>query len=433
MSCKDIESCNFTFKILGENDIVAANSDVADFLGKSINAAGDDKKYVCLITGEKTVPVMTHGGFSIGGSAGVKLVSFQTSSGYDSYYKEQGENAPVSLYAELAYTSALSTLLSSKSNRLGIGGLQMVFWSDSEKSEIENVFGSLFGIPAKDNPDAWVSSISALYKSVFSGREQILEDRKFFVLGLAANKARMIVRFFVADTERAIGARIAEHFSDFDMVRKAGERQLFSVFNILSCISPENKIEKIPPNIEGALISAVLSGGMYPRTLQLQCLNRIRADRVINRIRAAILKAYLNRKNRILNNSEREIKVSLDIENNDVGYLCGRLFAVLERIQETALGKQINATIVDRFYGAASSTPILVFGRLINLSNHHLSKIENQVAVVFLKKTIGEIMDKMPASEFPSHLSLDGQSRFAIGYYQQRQDFFKSKEENMEK
>lgn len=116
--------------------------------------------------------------------------------------------------------------------------------------------------------------------------------------------------------------------------------------------------------------------------------------------------------------------MSLDIENNDTGYLCGRLFAVLERIQETALGKQINATIVDRFYGAASSTPMSVFGRLIDLSNHHLSKIENQAAVVFLKKTIGEIMDKMPASGFPSHLSLDGQSRFAIGYYQQRQDFF---------
>ena len=433
MSCKDIESCDFTFKILGGNDIVAAHPDVADFLGKSINASREGKKYVCLITGEKTVPVMTHGGFSMGGSFNVKLVSFQKKQGYDSYHKEQGENAPVSSYAELAYTSALSTLLSSKSNQLGIGGLKMVFWSDSEKSEIENVFGSLFGIPAKDNPDAWVSSISALYKSVFSGREQILEDRKFFVLGLAANKTRMIVRFFVADTERAIGARIAQHFSDFDMVRKPSERQLFSVFNILSCISPENKIEKIPPNIEGALISAVLSGGMYPRTLQLLCLNRIRADRVINRIHAAILKAYLNRKNRILNNSEREIKVSLDIENNNTGYLCGRLFAVLERIQETALGKQINATIVDRFYGAASSTPMSVFGHLIGLSNHHLSKIENQAAVVFLKKTIGEIMDKMPASGFPSHLSLDGQSRFAIGYYQQRQDFFKSKEENMEK
>lgn len=210
--CVKIAGCNITFRLRGETEIVAANPDVADFLGKSINAAGDDKKYVCLITGEKTVPVMTHGGFSIGGSAGVKLVSFQTSRGYDSYYKEQGENAPVSLYAELAYTSALSTLLSGKSNRLGIGGLQMVFWSDSEKSEIENVFGSLFGIPAKDNPDGWVSSISALYKSVFSGREQILEDRKFFVLGLAANKARMIVRFFVADTERARRAHCGTFF-----------------------------------------------------------------------------------------------------------------------------------------------------------------------------------------------------------------------------
>lgn len=428
--CVKIAGCNVTFKIDGTREIVAENSDVADFLGRSMNTSSDGQKFVCLITGEKTAPVMTHGGFTIGATAGVKLVSFQASSGYDSYFKKQGENAPVSLYAELAYTSALSNLLSSKTNRVGIGGLQIVFWSDSEHSEIENDFGSLFGISASDNPDGWVSSISALYKSVFTGREQALEDRKFFVLGVDANKTRMIVRFFIADTERAIGRRIAEHFSDFDMVRKPSERELFSVFNILSAVSQGNDVKNIPPNIEGALVSSILSGGMYPQSLQLQCLNRIRADRVITRIRAAILKAYLNRKNRILNNKEREIKVSLDIENNDAGYLCGRLFAVLERIQETALGKNVNATIVDRFYGSASATPMLVFGRLIDLSNHHLSKIDNQATVVFLKKAIGEIMNKMPASGLPSHLSLDEQSRFAIGYYHQRQDFFKSKEEN---
>ena len=428
--CVKIAGCNVTFKIDGSTEIVAENSDVADFLGKSINASGDGQKYVCLITGEKAVPVMTHGGFTIGGTAGVKLVSFQTSSGYDSYYKEQGENAPVSLYAELAYTSALSCLLSSKTNRVGIGGLQIVFWSDSEQSDIENTFGSLFGIPSKDNPDQWTNSISTLYKSVFSGRQKIPEDRRFFVLGVESNKARMIVRFFVADTERIIGARIAEHFSDFDMIRKPNDREFFSVFNILSSISQGNDVKNIPPNIEGALISSILSGGMYPQSLQLQCLNRIRADRVVNRIRAAVLKAYLNRKNRILNNKEREIKVSLDIENNNIGYLCGRLFAVLERIQESALGKNVNATIVDRFYGSASSTPISVFGRLIDLSNHHLSKIENQATAVFLKKEMGAVMEKIPASGFPSHLSLDGQSRFAIGYYHQRQDFFKPKEEN---
>lgn len=428
--CTKIAGCNVTFKVLGSKGIVAEHSDVADFLGKSMNVAGDGQKFVCLITGEKTVPVMTHGGFTIGATAGVKLVSFQTSSGYDSYYKKQGENAPVSLYAELAYTSALSSLLSGKTNRIGIGGLQIVFWGDSEKSGIENVFGSLFGLPAKDNPDAWNSSISALYKSMFTGRKQILGDVRFFVLGLDLNKARMIVRFFVADTEQKIGESIAAHFSDFEIIRKPSEHEFFSVFNILSSISQGNKIDNIPPNIEGSLISAVLSGGMYPQTFRLQCLNRIRADRIINRIRAAILKAYLNRKNRILNNKEREIKVSLDIENNDVGYLCGRLFAVLERIQEAALGKHINATIVDRFYGSASSTPMLVFGRLIDLSNHHLSKMENRATVAFLKKTIGEIMDKMPSTGFPSHLSLDEQSRFAIGYYHQHQEFFKPKAKN---
>ena len=427
--CSKKAGCNVTFKICGK-ELVVENPDVADFLAKTMNTSSDGQKFICLITGEKTAPVMTHGGFTIGKTAGVKLVSFQTSSGYDSYYKDQGENAPVSLYAESAYTAALSSLLASKTNHVRIGDLQIVFWSDSKNSEIENVFGSLFDIPKKDNPDAWSSSISALYKSVFSGRKQVFEDRKFFVLGICSNKARMVVRFFIADTEQAIGARIAEHFSDFEIIRSSYDNKLFSIFNILTCISQGNKIENIPPNIEGGLISAILSGGMYPKSLQMQCTNRIRADRIINRIRAAILKAYLNRKNRILNSKEREIKVSLDIENNDIGYLCGRLFAVLERIQESALGKNVNATIVDRFYGSASSTPMLVFGRLIDLSNHHLSKIANQGTVIFLKKSISEIMDKIPATGFPAHLSLDEQSRFAIGYYHQRQEFFKSKEEN---
>ena len=120
--------------------------------------------------------------------------------------------------------------------------------------------------------------------------------------------------------------------------------------------------------------------------------------------------------------------MSLDTSNTNPGYLLGRLFAVLEKIQEEA-SPGINATIRDRFYGSASSTPVTAFPHLMKLKNHHLSKLENRGRAVNLEKQIGEIVDKLEAgNSFPSHLSLADQGRFAVGYYHQRQAFFTKKD-----
>ena len=118
--------------------------------------------------------------------------------------------------------------------------------------------------------------------------------------------------------------------------------------------------------------------------------------------------------------------MSLDPTNTNPGYRLGRLFAVLERIQERA-NPGINATIRDRFYGAASGTPVTVFGNLMRLKNHHLSKLENVGERVNYEKLIGEIMSGI--GDFPAHLPLADQGRFAIGYYHQKQDFFTKKSE----
>ncbi len=446
--CKNKGNCNITFRIVNNTELVSSftNKDLFEYVQHDIAPKeGEKQDYVCLITGKKTTPICTHSKVPSGSKT--SLVSFQVDSGFDSYYKEQGYNAPVSKEAELSYVTALNSLYHSPYNRVTIKAnktCDILFWSDSSNSEVESFFGNLFGMIPSDNPDAFVISLQKLISSVKTGKSVTPEDHRFYVLGLeAANQSRLFVRFFINDSERVIGRHIVEHFSDFDIIKNLETKIPFSVYNILLAVAQGNEPKNIPSNIEGALISSILLGGMYPRWLQLQCINRTRMDRKkpktpkekfekkkFEYIRAAILKAYLNRKNRILNNKEREIKVSLDIENNNIGYLCGRLFAVLERIQERALGKDVDATIVDRFYGSASSTPILVFGRLIGLSNHHLSKIDNQATVVFLKKLIGEIMDKMPSSGFPSHLLLDEQSCFAIGYYHQWQDIFKPKEEN---
>ena len=113
--------------------------------------------------------------------------------------------------------------------------------------------------------------------------------------------------------------------------------------------------------------------------------------------------------------------MSLDLENTNIGYRLGRLFAVLEKVQEEA-NPGINATIRDRFYGSASATPVAAFPHLMKLKNHHLSKLENRGRAVNLEKMIGEIIDGI--RDFPTHLSLADQGRFAVGYYHQRQAFF---------
>ena len=119
----------------------------------------------------------------------------------------------------------------------------------------------------------------------------------------------------------------------------------------------------------------------------------------------------------------------IDPANTNIGYRLGRLFAALEKIQSDA-NPGINATIRDRFYAAASSTPVTVFGNLMRLSNHHLSKLEKEKPGLFIvrKQLIGEIM--YPISDFPPHLNLADQGRFAIGYYHQTQDLWTKKAGN---
>jgi CRISPR-associated protein Csd1 len=169
---------------------------------------------------------------------------------------------------------------------------------------------------------------------------------------------------------------------------------------------------------------AILSGLPYPSTLLQAVVRRIRAEQSVNYYRAALIKACLNRSARYLNQME-DITMSLDLNNPHPGYRLGRLFAVLEKIQEEA-SPGLNATIRDRFYGAASSSPVSVFANLMKLKNHHLAKIENRGRAINLEKIIGEIMDGL--DDFPSQLSIHDQGRFAVGYYHQKQSFYKKSE-----
>ncbi len=430
-----ILGCNLSFRIAGEVNIVAEHDDllmeveVKNESDREVQTQSTDG--ICLITGERLPIAILHSVTSIpGGKSGGKLVGFQKNSGYDSYYKEQGMNAQISKKAEDAYTTALKVLLERDSkNKFKIADTSIVFWSKHE-SNFENQFSFFFSAPPKDDPDQNIREVKALFEAIHTGKLYTEGDTPFYILGLAPNAARISIRFWKTGKVADFATNIAKHFEDLEIIRsKNDDREYFSLFNLLSNVSFEFKVDNVPPNLAGKVIESVLDGTKYPDTLQQQCIRRIRAEQHVNRIRAAILKAYLNRKETFYNKNEKLITMSLDLENKNQGYLCGRLFAVLEKIQEDSL-PGINATIKDRYYGAASSTPVTVFGRLLNLSNHHLAKLGGG-SKTYYEKMIQEIMTGVSSNGLPAHLSLDDQSRFAIGYYHQRQYLFtkKNKEE----
>ena len=142
---------------------------------------------------------------------------------------------------------------------------------------------------------------------------------------------------------------------------------------------------------------SVLQGTPYPATFLNAAVRRNRVEQNVSYPRAALIKACLNRALRFSNhNNEREMIMCLDPENTNIGYRLGRLFAALEKIQPEA-NPDLNATIRDRFYGAASSTPVTVFANLMRLSNHHLSKLEKEKRGLFVvrKQMLGEIMSSV--------------------------------------
>lgn len=387
---------------------------------------------ICLISGNHGRVQVLHTATPLPTRASkstAKLHSFNERA-FESYGKRerQGENAPVSKRAAFAYTTALKRLMRRGSNqKLQIGDATTVFWAGRENC-FESDFAAFFDEPTEDNPDAGTKAVAELIAAVEQGVEKRFDDNtRFFVLGLAPNSARIAIRFWHVGTVADMAERIARHFQDIKIVPPTDRHKgppFLSIRLLLRSIAtasskwPEGDPEKIPPNLSGELMRAILEGLPYPETMLHGAIRRIRAGEVVSYPRAAILKACLNRRR---NSKEEKIQMSLDFSNTNSGYRLGRLFAVLERIQEEAAGGhgKINATIRDRFYGAASSAPATVFPMLLRLKNHHLGKITNIGRRKNLEALIGEIVESLPP-RFDPHLSLDNQGRFAVGYYHQR-------------
>ncbi len=384
----------------------------------------------CLVTGDRNVPLAPNEsvikGVWGGQPAGCNIVSFNARA-FESYGKRErnGENAPVSMRASFAYTTSLNYLLASK-QRIQVGDASTVFWAD-RADDLETALPDIFGEPPKDDPDRNTRAVHAMYSALHSGKLGGLEgENRFHVLGLAPNAARISVRFYHCLPLRDLAMRILAHFEDMKVVHGKYDAEYPSLFRLLTAVSVLRKSDNIPPNLGGAVIDAVLAGpnAPYPSLWFNAALNRCRAEQTVNYLRASIIKACLNRNIRRIQSTQKEFQPMLDPTNDSTAYRLGRLFAVLEKIQEEA-SPSINATIRDRYYGAASSTPVAVFTTLLRLKNAHLKKLMAG-RLIWFEKLLGEVLG--PVADFPKHLSLQDQGRFALGYYHQRQDFFTKSE-----
>ncbi len=453
---EEISGANLVFKLVGEPGFIHERSALQD---RWLDLIADEKPVPgpCLVSGNHGPIAKLHPkikGVMNAQTSGAAIVSFNQGSfcSYGRTVDDQGFNAPVGVRAAFAYTAVLKHLLDRNNQQnLIIGDATVVFWAE-RKTAAENLMG-FFLDPGRleqtrektehadpINDPTLADRVGRALKALASGRpagdelDELEEDVRFFILGLAApGKARLTVRFWLVSTLGELLERVGQHYRDL-AIEPASDREppLPSMHGLLRETAAEGKTENMQPELAAALARAVLTGGPYPTPLLPRVLERIRADhknpRRVTHGRAALIKAHLNRKRRLTgNHNAMEVHMSLNTEETNVGYRLGRLFAALEKAQQDALGRNINATIKDRFFGAASASPGGTFPQLLRLAQHHITKAEYGG---FIDTIIEDILQEI--ERFPPRLTLDDQGRFALGYYHQRNTFYKKKTEKKE-
>lgn len=424
---------NLSFRINGSFSIVAEEPELAEEFNNSKDDNKDKMKSICLITGKQGNCVSTTTPTPIlGGQATGRLVAFQVNSGYDSYGKSKGSNASISVEAEACYTTALNRLLQKDSqNKFTIGNRTFVFWAsnNSETSkQVESCFFNFLTNLKSDDPNRRIHEVRQVFNSIFLGHLTVQNKDKFYILGLAPNSARIAVIYWRETTIKDFAEKILKHFDDFEIKDSRKEQKpYYGIYNIITTVALQGKESNVSPNLVEAVMKSIIEGIPYPYSLFSSCMRRIKAetDKDVLVTRAAILKAYLNR---LRNNNNKKIEKMLDKTNDNIGYLCGRLFATLVRIEQVSKNNYETSSIRERYMNSASTTPAAVFANLLNLSIHHEEKLAPKYKVYY-EKLKGEIIGRISTEGFPAHLDINDQARFFVGYYHQRQDFFTKKED----
>lgn len=428
---KVLAASNLIFRSFETTKELLSDAEIQEVWDDSYHEGTEQRIGRCLVTGNMAPVARLHPllkGVRGAQSSGAALVSFNGSA-FESYGKEQGDNAPVSEYAADAYGKALNYLLSDVTHHKILGDTTMVFWAETEENgeDYAHFFAEFFGDMDESEEQKLLTVMDAVVKGKDCAYEagELKPETKFYVLGLAPNAARISVRFFYNSSFGDMVSNIKKHYERMDIERPAYEKKEYpAISDILYETVNKNATNKqAQPILVGALMQSVLNNSRYPAAIYSHIMLRIHSERKLNRNRAAVLKAYI-----IKNYPDKKEVVNsmkLNEETDYIPYVLGRLFAVLEDIQKSAINKE---NLRDRYFNAASSTPAVVFPQLIKLSNSHMRVLgrENKGLQVKKEKELEQLFDKIH-SNFPARLSLEDQGIFMIGYYHQVQKFYEKK------
>lgn len=426
-----LASANLIFRYRGRylHEIPAIRQAWQDYY----NNSQDSQQFPCLVTGKLAPVAQLHP--SIKGiygaqSSGASLVSFNAPA-FCSYDREQGLNAPTSQYAAFAYGAALNYLIATQNTR--VGDVTLLFWAESGEEAYADAL-KRFGFGGGDEDDQYKEEdLKGLMESLAEGADvewdgtRIDPNMTFYILGISPNAARLSVRFFLRNSFGQFIRSVKAHYDRLEIVRPSFDPfDNIPVWRMLKeTVNPNSREKKPAADMAGDTLRTILTNTPYPATLLNGVTLRIRADREMNRTRAAILKAYYL-KNRNPFVPEEVLTVSLNQDSNHEAYVLGRLFSVLEAIQSDA-NPGINATIRDKYFSSASATPGVVFPTLVNLAQKHLRKLD-EGKKIFYDKQLTELMSKL-GETYPNRMNLPQQGAFQLGYYHQTQYRFTKKED----
>lgn len=415
-----------SFRLVGDDVIVCARQDVRaayDTLWSKVTQ-GDT---LCLVSGERGEVTLTAPKIHLPGAlpTGCGIVSFKEGKGFDSYGKKQGANAPIIKETSFRYTTAIQTLIDSPEHRIRVGDDTLLFWS-SQPTPVEDALADLLGYHAEEDDDSGAIALKGILTAAQKGSLPGFEDKeRFWLLLLQPVSARIAVRLWVEQTPTQTAEHLRDWFADLDVAKPPKEQgRPIPIYRLLASLSPQGDVKNLPPRLGGELLSAALRATPLPDSIAQAVLRRLKSlkSKDFTFVYAALLKAWLIRKP--FTQTERKPTPMLDPDNDNPGYCLGRLFAVLEKTQQEALGN-VNASIKDKFYATASADPAAVFGSLLRTATHHEGKL-TEGRRINLERLKMEILGHL--ADIPAHLELADQARFALGYYHQRQDLFTKKE-----
>lgn len=407
--------------------------ELRDVWNEKYFSSSDVPRMQCLVTGEVAPIAILHPsikGVRDAQSSGASLVSFNLPCA-ESYgnNKGQGLNAPISQRVAFGYGAALNYLLGDFERVQHFGDTTVVCWAEGG----ESAYSDLWVTDTNGSDKVSDRDVQSAMADLAQGKEVVWKNtvldpnNHFYILGLSPNAARLSVRFFYQDHFGAVMENMRAHYERIRMTRPSYDsREQLYLWSLLSeTVNQKNRDKKPSPQLAGDMLRAILANGRYPETLFLQTQLRIRAEHDVNRGKAAIIKAYL------LKNYPQYywIKEELDMSQTAVPYRLGRLFSLLENIQETA-NPGITTTIKDKYFSSVCAMPATIFPLLINLAQKHLRKIKaiTPGKAIYCDKQIQDILSELQDG-FPTRLTIQEQGLFQIGYYHEKQARYTKKEE----